>query len=110
MIGQLKQAKRLELIGTASRCSKTGSGRLGEGAANHLQELRGQMGEHGQGLGFDLGAHAVGLAQEDGGVGLALFAFGDDFCDKHAYLLQHCSHYVNSIVSIHITYHMPTFE
>jgi hypothetical protein len=35
-----------------------------------------------------VGADAVGLAQEDRGVGLALFALGDDFMNKHAYNIK----------------------
>jgi hypothetical protein len=38
-----------------------------------------QVGQDGQGAGFDLGAEAIGFAQQDGAVGLALFAFSKGF-------------------------------
>jgi len=57
-------------------------GGASEGAADRLQDVGREAGKDGEGSGFDLGAAAVGLAQEDGSVGLALFAFGDNVCDE----------------------------
>jgi hypothetical protein len=46
-----------------------------------------EMGQDSEGFGFDDGAHPEGLAKEGGSVGLAAFTFGDDFGNKHAYIL-----------------------
>jgi hypothetical protein len=46
-----------------------------------------EMGQDSEGFGFDDGAHPEGLAQEGGSVGLTVFTFGDDFGNKHAYIL-----------------------
>jgi hypothetical protein len=50
-------------------------GWLADGFLDGLDNIFGQFGEYGQGAGFDLGACADGLAQEDGGVRFAVFAF-----------------------------------
>ena len=44
-----------------------------------------QMGQDGQSFGFDDGSDAGGLAEEEGSVGLTVFAFRDDFGNKHDY-------------------------
>ncbi|HEV8494982.1 MAG TPA: hypothetical protein VGR76_22070 [Candidatus Angelobacter sp.] len=47
----------------------------------------GKSGEHGQGFGFNFGAGAKGLTEQNGGVSLALLAFGSDSGDEHAYIV-----------------------
>jgi hypothetical protein len=46
-----------------------------------------QMGQDGQSFGFDDRSDAEGLAEEEGSVGLAVFAFGDNFGNNHDYIL-----------------------
>ena len=60
---------------------------LGHGAADGLQDMGWEMGQHGEGFGFDDRADSEGFAQENRGVAFALLAFGADFGDKHAYIL-----------------------
>src|SRR5260370_4502778 len=80
-----------------------GVGGLGNGAADGLQDMSWEMGQHGEGFGFDDGTDAVRFAQEEGGVGFAFLAFREDFGDKHAYTLygirsmstQYMRQYVN---------------
>jgi hypothetical protein len=73
-------------VGGVSQGGQRVSG-LGDGAAHGLQDVGRHTGQDSQGFGFDFSAHPEGLAQEDGNIGLAVFAFGDDFGNKHAYIV-----------------------
>ncbi|MCX6922570.1 MAG: hypothetical protein NT154_05045, partial [Verrucomicrobia bacterium] len=63
-----------------------GIGGMSDGVADGGQDVGGEVGEDGEGSGFDGGAEAVGLAEEEGRVGLTVVAFGDDFGNKHDYM------------------------
>jgi len=64
-----------------------GSGILAvfDGGLDDGKEPVGQAGEDGNRLGDDLFSGALGVAQEDGNVLAAIFAFGTDTGNKHGY-------------------------
>jgi hypothetical protein len=57
-----------------------------------------QMGQDSQSLGFDDSSDAGGLAEEDGSVGFTVFAFGDDFGNKHDYRVYPMISFVNILL------------
>src|SRR5208283_3306949 len=61
--------------------------RLGNGLTDGGQDRGRQVSQDGDGFGFNGGADTDRLTQKDGGIGLAVLAFGDNFGYKHAYII-----------------------
>ena len=66
---------------------------LGDGATDGVQNRDWEMGQDGEGFGFDDGTDPGEFAEEEGGVGLAAFAFGADFGNTDDYILYSLSYF-----------------
>ena len=84
-LGRACHRRRSTTAWRPSSLEQFGGGGVGLGDGADLQDAGGDMGQDGEGAGFDLGSQAIGLAQEDGGIGLAVFTYGEDFGYKDDY-------------------------
>jgi hypothetical protein len=75
-----------------------GGQRSGQGGAESLKLLRGEMRDVGEGAGFDFAVLAIGFAKEDGGRGVAIGHGGN----VHAYIIRlYMRFYKHNIAILH---------